>query len=130
MSGSRPPPPAEVSMPIATAGQKAAAAQQVLAGMVDPTVRVSVQVDRVLADDHRSTAAGLAAALVCVEMVGPVAGLELVRRHILVSGEARAWCNDEILSAARRAADGIMRKHPRWRRRVAAGAAQGYEQPG
>ncbi len=109
-----------------TAGQRAAAAQQVVAGMVEPTVRVSVLVDRVFVDDHRRpNVPGVhpATALVSVEMVGPEVSLGRTQKDIIVSREARAWCNDEILNAARRAAERIMRKHPGWRRRRDASAA-------
>jgi len=107
-------------MSTATAGKRAVAAQQLIAAMVAPTIHVSVHVDRVLGDDHRSTtsfrSSRPASALVSVEMVGPDAVLGRMPRKIVASGEAHAWCNDEILSAARRAAEGIMRKHPAWRR--------------
>ena len=107
-------------MSTATAGSRAEAAQQVVAAMVEPTIHVSVHVDRVLGDDHRSTTSFRTSrpvsALVSVEMVGPDTALGRVSRKIVASGEAHAWCNDEILSAARRAAEGIMRRHPAWRR--------------
>ena len=108
-------------MSTATAGKRAVAAQQVIAAMVDPKIHVSVHVDRVLGESDRQTAmlsaARPATAVVSVEMVGPDSALGRMPRKILAIGEARAWCNDEILSAARRAAEGIMRKHPTWRRR-------------
>jgi len=107
-------------MNTATVGKRAVAAQQVIAAMVEPTIHVSVHVDGLLGDDHRSTTSFRtsrpSSALVSVEMVGPDAPLGRMPRKIVVSGEAHAWCNDEILSAARRAAEGIMRRHPAWRR--------------
>lgn len=103
-----------------TAGDRAAAAQQILATLVRPSIRVSVHIDHALTDDHRSVTVSRsvrpAAALVSVEMVGPDGSFHKTQKKIVAKGEAHAWCNDEILSAARRAAEGIIRKHPGWRR--------------
>jgi hypothetical protein len=105
----------------ATVIETAAAARLAIAEMVQPAVQVIVQIDRMLSDDHRSTirlarTVRPAAAVVMVEMVGP-AGLVHGSSTIVDQGEAHAWCNDEIPSAARRAAEGIIRRNPTWRRR-------------
>lgn len=112
-----------------TARETAAAARQLVAAMVQPTVKVSVQVDRMLANDHRSSVelsrtVRPATALVSVEMVGPGERRHGHRRAIIDQGEAHAWCNDEILAAARRAAEGIIRRNPAWRWAVAPSGAQ------
>ncbi|HEX9462328.1 MAG TPA: hypothetical protein VGB82_06985 [Alphaproteobacteria bacterium] len=103
-----------------TAGDRAAAAQQIIAAMVRPSIRVSVHIDHTLTDDHRSVTVSRtvrpAAALVSVEMVGPDGAFHKTQKKVVAKGEAHAWCNDEILSAARRAAEGIIRQHPAWRR--------------
>ncbi len=103
-----------------TAGETAAAAQHVIAAMVRPSVQVNVHVDRVLPNDRRivtvSRTERPAAALVSVEMVGPAGAFHLAQKKIIDRGEAHAWCNDEILGAARRAAEGIIRRNPGWRR--------------
>lgn len=106
-----------------TATETAAAARHVIAGMVRPSVEVSVHVDRMLANDRRTVTVSRgerpAAALVSVEMVGPDGRYPLTHKKIADKGEAHAWCNDEILGAARRAAEGIIRRNPGWRRNAA-----------
>ena len=106
-----------------TASETAAAARHVIAAMVGPNVQVSVHVDRMLTNDRRTVAVPRgqrpAAALVSVEMVGPDGLDPLTRRNVIDKGEAHAWCNDEILGAARRAAEGIIRRNPGWRRDTA-----------
>lgn len=103
-----------------TARETAAAARQVVAAMVRPTVQVCVQVDRMVTDDHRSSVrlsrtVRPATALVSVEMVGPGERSSGHRKTIIDQDEAHAWCNDEIVGAARRAAEGIIRRNPTWR---------------
>lgn len=103
-----------------SAGETAAAARYVIASMVRPGVEVSVHVDRMLMNDRAGVALSRGerptAALVSVEMVGPDGRQPLVHKAIVETGEAHAWCNDEILPAARRAAEGIIRRNPGWRR--------------
>ena len=106
------------------ARETAAAARQLVGAMVQPTVQVSVLVDRMLADDHLasvrlSRAVRPAMALVSVEMVGPGERHLGQRKTVVDQGEAHAWCNDEIVGAARRAAEGIIRRNPAWRREMA-----------
>jgi hypothetical protein len=103
-----------------SAHETAAAARQVVAAMVRPSVQVCVHVDRMVTDDHRgsirlSRTVRPATALVSVEMVGPGEWRPGQRKTILDQGEAHAWCNDEIVGAARRAAEGIIRRNPTWR---------------
>lgn len=107
-----------------TARETAAAARQLVAAMVKPTVQVSVQVDRMVTDDHRSSVrlsrtVRPSMALVSVEMAGPGERHPGHRKIIIDQGEAHAWCNDEIVGAARRAAEGIIRRNPAWRCDVA-----------
>lgn len=102
-----------------TTRETAAAARQVVAAMVRSTVQVCVQVDRMVIDDHRSSVrlsrtVRPATALVSVEMVGP-GERRPGQQAIIDQGEAHAWCNDEIVGAARRAAEGIIRRNPTWR---------------
>ena len=100
-----------------TAHETAAAARQTVAAMVQPTVQVSVQVGDIVIDDSR--AAQPATTLVSVEMVGPDERRPDRRMTVIDRGEAHAWCNDEIVGAARRAAEGIIRRNPAWRRDAA-----------
>ena len=101
----------------ATTTETATAARRAITEMVQPTVKVIVQIGRTLRDNDWG---GLsrpvihpAAEVVLVEMVGP-AGVVHGPRTV-DQGEAHAWCNDEIASAARRAAEGIIRRNPNWR---------------
>lgn len=113
----------------ATVIETAAAARLAIAEMVQPAVQVIVQIDRMLSDDHRNTirlarAIRPASAVVMVEMVGPAGLVHDSGSTIVDQGEAHAWCNDEIPSAARRAAEGIIRRNPTWRRRAPAAGTQ------
>ena len=88
-----------------TARETAAAARQVAAAMIQPTIQVSEQADRTMTDDHRSSVrlsrtARPAMALVSVEMVGPGERCAGHRKTIIEQGEAHAWCDDEIVGAA------------------------------
>jgi hypothetical protein len=112
-----------------TAIETAAAARRAITEMVQPAVQVIVQIDRMLPDDHRNTirlarTVRPASTAVVVEMVGPAGLVYESGKTIIDQGEARAWCNDEIPSAARRAAEGIIRRNPTWRRR--AGPAESH----
>jgi hypothetical protein len=103
-----------------TTAETAAAAREIVVSMVRAQIDVSVFVDRTLVNDHRSVSPSRAvrptAAVISVEMIGPDDRHDDGGRMLLVVGEAHAWCNDEIMSAARRAAERIIRKHPTWRR--------------
>lgn len=103
-----------------TVGETAAAARHVIAAMVQPGVEVSVHVDRILVNDRRTVTLSRGerpeAAVVLVEMTGPDGRHPLAEKTIADTSEAHAWCNDEILPAARRAAEGIIRRNPGWRR--------------
>lgn len=107
-------------MNLRTTADTAAAARQLVVSMVGTHIEVSVYVDRTHVSDHRAVRpwriARPAAAVISVEMIGPDDEALSGQRMLLVKGEAHAWCTDEIVSAARRAAEGIMRKHPTWRR--------------
>ncbi|MBV8537279.1 MAG: hypothetical protein JO128_16890 [Alphaproteobacteria bacterium] len=103
-----------------TMRDRAAAARQVVMAMVQPTVQISVQVGGMVMDDHRSSVrmsrtVRPATALVRVEMAGPGERHPGRRKTVIDQAEAHAWCNDEILGAARRAAEGIIRRNPAWR---------------
>src|SRR5579883_2329377 len=107
-------------MTSSTMRDRAAAARQVVMAMVHPSVQISVHVDGMVMDDHRSSVrvsrtARPTTALVSVEMVGPGERHPDRRKTVIDQGEAHAWCNDEILGAARRAAEGIIRRNPAWR---------------
>ena len=97
----------------------AAAVRKLVASLVGAHIAVSVYVDRVLPIDYRSPGPSRAmrpgGARISVEMIGPD-GVGTRERPLLARGEAHAWCNDEIVSAVRRAAERIMRAHPAWRR--------------
>lgn len=102
--------------------ETAIAVRELVLSLVAIDIQVSVYVDRVLPRDARS-AAGPARAMapggarISVEMIGPDNAVTDGERPLMVRSEAHAWCNEEILSAVRRAAERIMRAHPDWRRR-------------
>ncbi len=113
-----------------TTAETAAAVREIIVDMVRAEIDVFVSIDRLLVNDHRTVAPSRRArppgAVVLVEMIGPHGaegrpypedGDAPADSRLLACGEARAWCNDEIVSAARRAAETIMRRHPAWRRR-------------
>jgi hypothetical protein len=95
-------------------------ARQAVCAMVGSHIEVSVDADRALrAGAAKARAPGVhsaVGALVLVEMTGPDGAPH--RSNIMVSAkaEAAAWGIDEIVSAARRAADRILDKNPTWRR--------------
>lgn len=99
----------------------AAAVRELMASLVGAHIDVSVYVDRMPPPEYRSAGASRAirpgGARISVEMIGPD-GLGANERLLLACGEAHAWCNDEIVSAVRRAAERIMRAHPAWRRQA------------
>lgn len=101
----------------ATATETATAARHAIAKMVQPSVKVIVQIGRKLPDNEwirlSRPVIHPAAEVVLVEMVGP--GGVVHGQRTVDQGEAHAWCNDEIASAARRAAEGIIRRNPAWR---------------
>ena len=99
----------------------AIAVRELVLSLVGLEVQVSVYVDRVLPREDRSAGPlrtmGPGGARVSVEMVGPDSADLTGKRPVAAKSEAHAWCNEEILSAVRRAAERIMRAHPAWRRR-------------
>ena len=101
--------------------ETAIAVRELLLSLVGLEVQVSVYVDRVLPREGRSAAPlrvmGPGGARVSVEMIGPDSADLTGKRAVAAQSEAHAWCNEEILSAVRRAAERIMRTHPGWRRR-------------
>lgn len=101
--------------------ETAMAVRELLLSLVGLDVQVSVHVDRVLPREVRSVrplrTMGPGGARVFVEMIGPDGTDLTVKRPLTARSEAHAWCNEEILSAVRRAAERIMRTHPAWRRR-------------
>lgn len=101
--------------------ETAIAVRELVLSLVGLDIQVSVYVDRVPPRDHRSAgpqrSVGPGGALVSVEMVGPDNTIHASEKPLTARSEAHAWCNEEILSAVRRAAERIMRAHPAWRRR-------------
>jgi len=99
----------------------AIAVRELVLSLVGLEVQVSVYVDRVLPREYRSVrpvrTMGPGGARVSVEMVGPDSADLAGKRPLTARSEAHAWCNEEILSAVRRAAERIMCTHPAWRRR-------------
>ncbi len=90
-------------------------ARQAVCAMVGRHIEVSVDADRVL----RLIPPNGAGAEVRVEMLGPVGAPERSNVTVSAKAEAAAWGIDEIVSAARRAADRILIKNPSWRRTLA-----------
>jgi len=95
-------------------------ARQAVCAMVGGHVEVSVDADRALSasreDASRLRANRAVGALVSVEMIGPDGAPHRGNKMVSAKAEARAWGIDEIVSAARRAADRILDKNPTWRR--------------
>ncbi|MEA2781336.1 MAG: hypothetical protein QOK29_2880 [Rhodospirillaceae bacterium] len=98
----------------------AIAARQAVLSMVCGQVEVSVNADRVLINEDRYEARSqhsqTIGTIVLVELIGPADGLDNHDRRVLAKAEASAWCADEVVSAARRAAARIMGHYPFWRR--------------
>jgi len=90
-------------------------ARQAVCAMVGRHIEVSVDADRVLLAAPRNAAG----ALVKVEMFGPDGAPHRGNVTVSAKAEAAAWGIDEIVSAARRAADRILAKNPSWRRTLA-----------
>ena len=95
-------------------------ARQAVCAMVGGHVEVSVDADRALSanQEHASRlrANRAVGALVSIEMIGPDGAPHRGNKMVSAKAEARAWGIDEIVSAARRAADRILDKNPTWRR--------------
>ena len=95
-------------------------ARQAVCAMVGGHVGVSVDADRALSASRehasRLTADQVVGVLVSVEMIGPDGAPHRGNKMVSTKAEARAWGVDEIVSAARRAAERILAKNPTWRR--------------
>lgn len=87
-------------------------ARQAVCAMVGHHIEVSVDADRVLLAVPRNPAG----TLVQVEMIGPNGAPHRSNITVSAKAEAAAWGVDEIVSAARRAAERILVKNPSWRR--------------
>ena len=87
-------------------------ARQAVCAMVGHHIEVSVDADRVSSAAPRNATG----AVVKVEMVGPDGAPHRGNVTVSAKAEAAAWGIDEIVSAARRAADRILAKNPSWRR--------------
>jgi hypothetical protein len=96
-------------------GQIQSVARQAVCAMVGSHIQVSVDADRVVAGQSRKGAG----ARVLVEMFGPDGAPHRNNVTVSAKAEAAAWGIDEIVSAARRAADRILDKNPSWRRPLA-----------
>jgi len=93
-------------------------ARQAVCTMVGCHVEVSVNADRAILA-ARTARAGVSrpvGALVFVAMTGPDGAPHRCNVRISDEAEASAWGIDEIVSAARRAAERILAKNPTWRR--------------
>lgn len=95
-------------------------ARHAVEAMVAGHIEVSVDADRLLkaaADQSRARPGHQAVgAVVSVELVGPADAPHRPSRTVSAKGEARAWGSDEVVSAARRAAERILESNPTWRR--------------
>jgi len=92
-------------------------ARQAVCSMVGGHVEVSVDADRALvASRPHTTRRGPVGATVSVQMTGPDGAPHKHNRMMSAEAEASAWGIDEIVSAARRAADRILAENPTWRR--------------
>ncbi|MFI4986540.1 MAG: hypothetical protein ACHQF3_03785 [Alphaproteobacteria bacterium] len=95
-------------------------AQQAVSAMVGAHIKVTVGANRAPAAraprDERPAAHRAAGATVAVEMTGPDGAPHRGDKLVTARAEASAWGIDEIVSAARRAADRILTDNPSWRR--------------
>ncbi len=102
------------------AGHIQTVARQAVRSMVGAHVEVSVAADRAaagrLAGGGRPRTGGAVGAWVSVELTGPDGAPHRGNRMDSAKAEASAWGTDEIVHAARRAADRILDKNPSWRR--------------
>jgi hypothetical protein len=87
-------------------------ARQAVSAMVGRHIEVSVDADRVLPAAPRR----IERAMVQVEMTGPNGAPHQSNVTASAKAEAAAWGMDEIVSAARRAANTILTRNPTWRR--------------
>ena len=94
-------------------------ARQAVQSMVGEDVQVSVDADHALRascvpDGERSDRS--TGAIVSVELTGRTGEFQFPAGVISATGESCAWSADEIVSAARRAAERVLRMNPSWRR--------------
>jgi hypothetical protein len=98
----------------------ATVARQAVQAMVGRDVGVSVDADRrqLAGQDEarRPRAARSVGVIVSVELSGPHDKLHNSTRRETARGEAAAWGIDEVVSAARQAAERILGDNPGWRR--------------
>jgi hypothetical protein len=100
------------------AGHIGIVARQAVCTMVGCHVEVSVNADRAILAGSTG-GAGVnrpAGTLVFVAMTGPDGAPHRGNVRVSDKAEASAWGIDEIVSAARRAAERILAKNPTWRR--------------
>lgn len=89
-------------------------ARQAVQAMVGGHVGVSVDAD--LKSAGRSQPGRAVGAVVRVALAGPDGEPHRANRTVSARGEASAWGADEVVSAARRAAERILESNPGWRR--------------
>jgi len=89
-------------------------ARQAVQAMVDGHIEVSVAAGHKLGG--RSQPGRAVAAVVSVELAGPDQGPHRGNRMVSAKGEASSWGTDEVVSAARNAAESILESNPGWRR--------------
>lgn len=95
-------------------------ARQAVQAMVGRHIEVFVDADRLRLAEHerenRARAGGSVGAVVSVELAGPDGEPHKATRKVTARGEAAAWGIDEVVGAARRAAERILDSNPTWRR--------------
>jgi hypothetical protein len=89
-------------------------ARQAVQAMVGGHIEVFVHTGHNLAG--RSPRGRAVAAVVSVELAGPNDGPHRGNRMVSAKGEASSWGADEVVSAARSAAESILESNPGWRR--------------
>jgi hypothetical protein len=89
-------------------------ARQAVQAMVGGHVEVSVDADLKVAG--RAQPGRAVGAVVRVELAGPDGEPHRANRAVSAKGEASAGGTDEVVSAARRAAERILESNPGWRR--------------
>lgn len=91
-------------------------AQQAVQSMVGDDIHVSIDIDRNAGPIRAPSHSMVTGTIVSVEMYGREGIPRDAALRVSMKGEALAWAVEEIVSAARRAAERILRLRPTWRR--------------
>ena len=93
-------------------------ARRAVQSMVGDDIHVSVDIDRNAGPARPPSHSMTAGTIVSVEMYGREGMPRDAALRVSMKGEALAWAVEEIVSAARRAAERILLLRPTWRRGI------------